>query len=177
MATTVLGDPEQSEYAPFAENYVALVRGKDAISVIREQFEKTAALFAGVEERRASEWSYEPGKWTSKQVLGHLSDTERIFAYRALRIARGDETPLPGFEQDDYVKTADSNARPLAGLLNEFRSVRASTLALAEGLPAEAWSRRGKVIDRVLTVRGIFFTLAGHELHHYRLLRERYKLG
>jgi hypothetical protein len=177
MTTSLIGRPEPSEYVPFAQSYVALVPGDDAVAVLREQAEKTLALFEGLDEKRASEWSYAPGKWTVKQVLGHMADTERIFAYRALRIGRGDEAPLPGFEQDDYVRRAESNARPLAQLVEEFRIVRRSTLALIDGLPAEAWSRRGKVIDWVISVRGILFTTAGHELHHYKILREHYKLG
>lgn len=177
MVETTLGHPEPSEYAPHAKAYVDLVPGGDPLTVLRNQIDRTLALFEGVDDKRASEWSYEPGKWTLKQVLGHMSDTERILGYRALRIARADQTPLPGFEQDDYVKSAESNARPLSSLLEEFRIVRHSTLSLAEGLPPGAWLRQGEVNDRRLSVRGIFFTAAGHELHHYKLLRERYKLG
>jgi DinB superfamily len=177
MTTPLIGLPEASEYAPDTHSYVAAVPGDDPVAVLREQIEKTLALFAGMDDRRASDWSYAPGKWTIKQVLGHLADAERIFGYRALRIGRGDETPLPGFEQDGYVKAAESNARPLAQLLEEFRIVRRSTLVLADGFPVEAWLRRGKVREWSLSVRGIFFTAAGHELHHYRILREDYKLG
>lgn len=163
-----------SEYPPYAKIYVDLVPGTDAVGVLRDQVRKTLALFDGIDEKHASEWSYAPGKWTLKQVLGHLSDTERIFAYRILRITRGDETPLPGFEQDDYVKTAGSNLRPLAQLMEEFLTVRNATLTLVEGVPAEAWTRRGKVNNFDVTARGILFTAAGHELHHYNILRERY---
>jgi uncharacterized damage-inducible protein DinB len=177
MASSKVGRPEASEYAPHAKIYLDLVPGDDAVSALRQQIGQTLALFDGVDDRHASEWSYEPGKWTLKQVLGHMIDTERIFAYRALRVARGDRTPLPGFEQDEYVATADSNARPLADLTEEFRIVRAGTLALVDGLPEEAWSRRGTVSGRELSVRGIVFTAAGHERHHFELLKERYGLG
>jgi hypothetical protein len=177
MANPVIGHPEESEYSPHAKAYVDLVPGDDPVASLHRQIDNTLALFDGVDEKRASEWSYLPGKWTLKQVLGHLSDTERILAYRALRIARADTTPLPGFEQDDYVATAESNSRRLADLAEEFRVVRLSTLALAEGLPTEAWLRRGEVNGRTLSVRGIFFTAAGHELHHCKILRECYKLG
>lgn len=166
-----------SEYAPHAKGYVDLVPGDDPVSALREQIGRTLALFESVDDKHASEWSYEPGKWSLKQVLGHMIDTERIFAYRALRVARGDRTALPGFEQDEYVATADSNARALADLIEEFRIVRAGTLALVNGFPQEAWSRRGVVNERELSVRGILFTAAGHELHHCQLLRERYHLG
>lgn len=177
MTTRNIGRPEPSEYSPHAKAYVDLVPGTDPASVLREQIGKTLALFEGVDDGHASEWSYEPGKWTLKQSLGHMSDTERILGYRALRVARGDQTPLPGFEQDDYVKTANSNARPLSGLLEEFRIVRQGTLALIEGFSADTWMQRGVVINGNLSVRGIVFTAAGHELHHYRLLRERYRLS
>lgn len=177
MATSNIGRPDPSEYAPHARGYVELVPGTDPVSVLREQIGRTLALFDGVSDARAAEWSYQPGKWTLKQVLGHVGDTERILGYRALRVARGDKTPLPGFEQDDYVRTAGSNARPLARLLEELRVVRQGTLMLAEDFPPEAWSRRGVINNLDLSVRGILFTAAGHELHHYKLLRERYQLG
>lgn len=144
--------------------------------MLREQVEKTLALFAGLEDEHATNWSYEPGKWSLKQVLGHMSDTERIFSYRMLRIARGDGTPLPSFEQDGYVQNAEANALPISHLMEEFRAVRRSTLLLLEGLPEEAWTRKSMVSDLVASVRGIAFTAAGHELHHFRLLQERYQL-
>lgn len=177
MDTSVIGRPDESEYAPHTRAYVALVPGHDPVAALCDQIGKTLALFEGVDEEHASSWSYEPGRWTLKQVLGHMSDTERIFACRALRIARGDESPLPGFEQDDYVRSAAFNALPVAHLVEEFRVLRQSTALLAKGFSSEAWMRRGRVSDWIVSVRGILFTTAGHELHHYKILRERYKLG
>lgn len=177
MKTSELGRPEESEYAPHAKGYVGLVPGENPVAVLSDQIKKTLALFAGLDDEHAAEWRYEPGKWTLKEVLGHMADTERIFGYRALRIARGDETPLPGFEQDDYVRNAASNTRALSALLDDLELVRRSTLALAESFPSGAWLRCGTVSERPVSVRGIFFTAAGHELHHYKILKERYKLG
>jgi hypothetical protein len=118
--------------------------------------------------------TYASGKWTLKEVVGHLSDDERIFAYRALTIARGDPTPLPGFDEKTYVGAAGFETRALADLLAEYRSVRDATITLLRGLPAEAWLRRGIVNEYEASVRGLAFHIAGHELHHLRILRERY---
>jgi DinB superfamily len=166
--------PGASEIAPHARTYVDLVPERDIEYTLEHQIEATLELLKPVEDGFATEFSYAPDKWTIKQIIGHLTDTERIFSCRALRIARGDTTPLPGFEQDDYVRTASSNERTLAGLIAEFRSVRQSTLALFESFSAEAWMRKGRVNDWNLSVRGIAFTMAGHELHHAGILRERY---
>jgi uncharacterized protein YciI len=170
----VTGRPEQSEYPPYASIYVNLVSGDAVLQTLASQLESTAALLRSVDEGHASEYCYAPGKWTIKQVIGHVLDTERIFAYRALRIARGDTTPLPGFEQDDYVRAANFNACPLPVLLEDFRVVRQSTLGLFRSLPEQAWLCRGVANQHAVTVRGLAFMLAGHERHHVNILRERY---
>ncbi len=172
--TETVGRPEISEFAPHAKGYVDLVQGDDVIGVLRNQIESTSSLLQQIGDRRATEFTYAPGKWTVKQIVGHLSDTERIFTYRALRIARNDRTPLPSFHQDGYVAAADANSRTLEDLIDELRAVRESSLFLFKSLPREAWMRQGEVSEKVLTVRGIAFTLVGHELHHYDILRERY---
>lgn len=154
-----------------------LVEGDDPRQSLGSQLEKTIALFSSLDDEYASKFVYEPGKWTIKQCIGHLSDTERVFSYRALRLARRDKTPLPGFEQDDYVVEGGANERKLAKLIAELRAVRQATLALFADLPPEAWLRRGRVNEWELSVRGILFTLAGHELHHDRIFRDRYGLG
>jgi len=169
-----IGRPQDSEIAPHAKAYVDLVPGDDVLAILSGQIERTLTLLSGIGDERASEFRYATGKWTVKDIAGHLSDTERIFAYRALRIGRQDATPLPGFEQDDYVKTAGSNERKLQDLVEELRLIRQASLALFRGLPEAAWMRRGRVSEWDLTVRGIAFTTAGHELHHYRILQERY---
>ena len=169
-----IGRPESSEIAPHAKVYVDLVPGDDPLATLSEQIERTLGLLNEIGDERGSSFRYAPGKWTAKEIAGHLTDTERIFAYRALRIGRQDATPLPGFEQDGYVRTAGSNERMLEEMLDELRLVRQASLALFRGLPEAAWIRQGRVSDWNLTVRGIAFTAAGHELHHYRILRERY---
>lgn len=168
-----IGRPQENEFAPHAIVYVGHVYSDDVIQVLREQIGKTTALLRPLGEERAL-FAYAPGKWTIKQTVGHMSDTERILSYRVLRIARADTTPLAGFEQDDYVPHAASNERTLEDLLHEFAAVREATLALLRGLPPEAWRRAGMASGFPVTVRGLVFTLAGHELHHFKILQDRY---
>ena len=164
------GRPGEGEFPPFAKIYVSHVYSDDVIQVLTEQVSKTIAFIRSVGEER-SQLPYAPGKWTVKQTIGHISDTERIFSYRVLRIARGDTTPLPGFDQDAYVPNAGSNERSLDDLLQEFAVVRESTLTLLRGLPAEAWHRAGTASGFPVTVRGLVSTTAGHELHHFKILQ------
>jgi len=166
--------PEPSEYPSYSQIYIDMVEGPDILQAFSRQLESTVSLIGKVGDDVAGTFAYAPGKWTIKQVLGHIIDSERIFAYRALRIARNDSTPLPGFEQDDYVAFAASNERPLASLLEEFKVVRMSTIALFGGIPDDAWLRRGSANNYPVTVRGIAFQVAGHEAHHAKILRERY---
>src|SRR4051812_7275197 len=165
--------PESNEYAAYYEKYVSLITGSDILSVLEAQRLQMAHLFAARSERDGN-FRYAPDKWTVKEVLGHVNDTERIFAYRALRIARGDQTPLPGFEQDDYVRAGGFSERSLAGLAEEFGHVRNASIAFFRALPKEAWMRRGVANKNEITVRAIAFIVAGHELHHRRILEENY---
>lgn len=165
--------PEPGEYPPFYETYVSKVPGGDVIAQLESQRLQTAQLFAASTERDGN-FRYAPDKWTIKEVVGHLSDSERIFSYRALRIARGDQTPLPGFEQNDYVKNGNFAEQSLADLVAEFGLMRASTLALFHSFNAEAWTRRGTASNNPITVRALAFIIAGHELHHREILKERY---
>jgi hypothetical protein len=176
MTERVLGRPGETEYATYAKAYVDLVRGDDVLEALGTQLQETLALLRPVDDYRAAQLTYAPGKWTLSQVVGHISDTERIFSYRALRIARGDTTPLPGFEQDDYVRFSGFEDRRLSDLLGEFETVRASTISLFRGIPHEAWNRRGVVSQFSVTVRGLAFHTAGHEMHHVKILREKYLL-
>jgi uncharacterized damage-inducible protein DinB len=153
---------------------VDLVPGGDILQLLASQVEDTAALLQPIDEHRAGEMRYAPGKWTVKQVLGHVVDTERIFTYRALRTARGDATPMPGFEQDDYVRFGPFDHCSLADLLDEFRIVRAASIALYRNLTPESWMRKGVANQFPVTVRGLAYLTAGHELHHAKILRERY---
>lgn len=165
--------PATGEYAPFYETYVSKVKGTDILGILEAQRLQTAQLFAAHSERDGN-FRYAPDKWTVKEVLGHMTDTERIFSYRALRIARGDQTPLPGFEQDDYVRGGSFAQRSLADLAEEFGLVRAASIALFKSLPGDAWQRRGVASKNEVTVRALAFICAGHELHHRLILEERY---
>ena len=174
MNTMRPGRPEPSEYPPYSAVYVNLVAGDDILSIFAAQLEQNMALLKSVDDRRASKFSYAPGKWTIKQVLGHMIDAERIFAYRAHHVARNDAGVLSGFEQDDYVAAGAFNERTLKSLIDEFRLVRQSTIALFENLPQQAWMRQGNANKYSVTVRGIAFLAAGHEAHHMKILREKY---
>jgi uncharacterized damage-inducible protein DinB len=165
--------PAAGEYAPYYETYISKVKGNDIVSVLDAQRLQTAQLFAARSERDGN-FRYAPDKWTVKEVLGHVIDSERIFAYRALRIARGDQTPLSGFEQDDYVRGGNFSERTLADLAEEFELVRTANVAFFKSLPKEAWQRRGVANKNEVTVRALAFIVAGHELHHRLILEERY---
>jgi len=165
--------PEAGEYAPYYAKYIALVPGSDILGALETQRLQMIQLFAARSERDGN-FRYAPDKWTVKEVLGHVADTERIFAYRILRIARADQTPIEGFEQDDYVRNAAFNKRPLAELAEEFALVRSATIALLRGIEKEAWLRRGIANKNEVSLRALAFVIAGHELHHRGILEERY---
>jgi DinB family protein len=169
----VTSRPEPGEYAPYYEKYVALIPGNDIVTILESQRLQMIQLFAARSERDGN-FRYAPGKWTVKEVLGHVSDTERIFAYRALRIARGDTTPLSGFEQDDYVKAGGFAERSLAEVAEEFAHVRSASVALFRSLGKDAWTLRGVANNNEVSVRALAFITAGHELHHRRILEEKY---
>jgi hypothetical protein len=165
--------PIPGDYAPYAEQYVLLVTSDDILATLTAQLKQTATLFSGRSERDGN-FRYAPDKWSVKEVVGHVSDTERIFAYRAMRIARGDQTPLEGFEQDDYVRGARFGARKLADLVEEYADVRQASRALCHSLSEEAWLRRGVASGNPVTVLALAYLIAGHELHHRKILDERY---
>ena len=165
--------PDQTEYLPYYEKYVALVPAGGLLATLSRQLEETLALLGGVDETRAAH-RYAPDKWSVKGVVGHVIDSERIFAYRALRFARGDQTPLPGYDQDDYGRAANFDARTLADIAAEFASVRAATIALFRSFDDAAWQRRGTANNAEVSVRALAHIIAGHELHHMQVLRTRY---
>jgi len=165
--------PQASEYAPYYEKYVALVPD-GAIVETREAQLREMKLLLGTLSEQGAEFRYAAGKWPVKEALGHITDTERILAYRRLRIARGDQTPLAGFEQDDYVKTGNFSAQPLAELLEEFAAVRRATIALVKSLDEAAWLRRGLANQKEISVRAQAFIIAGHERHRRVMLQERH---
>ncbi len=168
--------PAADEYAEFHKGYVAAVEHEDdGLAVLARQsrvIEKFRALTPEETARR-----YDAGKWNIKEVLGHLADGERVVAYRLLRIARGDQTPLPGFDENSYVATANSDARDLADLVDELAAVRAATIALVKSLDDDALSRRGTVNNWTLSARGLVFIISGHFQHHVNILRDRYGIA
>ena len=165
--------PEANEYAEYYGKYIAKVPGADVVGVLESQRLQMLQLFAGRSERDGN-FRYAPDKWTIKEVLGHVTDAERIFTCRALRIARGDQTPLPGFEQDDFVKNGGFGTRTLADIVEEFGAVRGASIALFRSLDDAAWSKRGLASQKEVTVRALGFITAGHQIHHRVILEERY---
>ena len=173
LTGTRSGRPSSGEYVSYFEKYVSLVSGDDAVSALETQRRDTMVLLSSLSDE-SGDIRYAPGKWSVKEVLGHVNDTERIMVYRALRIARGDKTPLPGFEQDDYVKHANFGEQSVCELLEEYIAVRRATLALFRPFSEIAWTSSGTASNFPITARALAFIVAGHELHHRRILQEKY---
>jgi uncharacterized damage-inducible protein DinB len=173
MSAPAPARPESNEYASYYEKYVSLVPDTDLVETLERQGAETLALLRGLSEEQGAH-RYEPGKWSVKQLVGHVNDTERIFAYRVLAVGRGDTQPLPGMDQEDYMAGVDFDARTLSDLADEFEAVRSATLHLLRHLSAEAWARRGTASGHEVTARAVAYILAGHGAHHVRILRERY---
>src|ERR1700683_5233014 len=169
----IITHPQSGEFAPYYERYISLVEGEDILSTLDQQRREMMLLLSCRDEKEGN-FRYAPEKWSAKEVLGHLCDTERIFAYRALRISRADATPLEGFEQDDYVRNGPFAHRPLADLVEEFIAVRRATFSLLRNLDEAAWMRRGIANKNEVSVRALAYTIAGHELHHRGILEEKY---
>jgi len=173
MTTAAYSRPEKSEYPDYCEGYVSKVPAGDIVTVLGTQLDDSLALFRSIPETRGS-YRYAEGKWSVKEVIGHITDGDRILAYRALRFARGDATPLAGYEQDDYVLGGGFERRSLKDLIDEFETVRRATISLFSSFDGEAWSRRGVANKNEMSVRGIAYVLAGHERHHVEILRAKY---
>ena len=165
--------PEQNEYAPYYETYVSLVPEPDVRDALVRQPGELRAIFAAIPEEKGS-FSYASDKWTIKELLSHLIDGERMFAYRILRISRGDVTPIEGFEQDGYIENSNANSRTFADLLEEFDLQRRSNMLLFNNLDADAWKRMGTASEKTVSVRAIANIMAGHVRHHIHILNERY---
>jgi len=165
--------PNPEDYAPYYENYVKLIQGDDILKILNEQNKKTQDILNSFSEHRGN-YRYADGKWTVKEVVGHLLDTERVFAYRALCIARGEKKTLPGFDQDDYVSEGNFNRRELFDLNYEFRLLRESNLLLFRSFTPEMLKLKGFANESSVTVLAILFIIAGHEKHHMNVLREKY---
>ena len=162
------------EYGTHAEADIARVAGDDAVEALARQEREVKELFGGLDETKIAGLRYAPGKWTLKEVLGHLIDDERIFTYRALCVARGDARPLASFDENDYVAGANFEQQPLRTLIDDYCLTRCAAMAFFRSLSAESWLRSGTVTDYTASVRGLAFHIAGHELHHLGVIRERY---
>jgi hypothetical protein len=165
--------PLPTEYAPYYQKYVQLVGAGDVLSILERQMDIALGIWGGLDEEKARH-RYAPGKWSVKEVVGHLLDTERVFGLRALWFARGDPGPLPSMEQDEWVPNGGFDARPIADLAEEYRAVRRATLLLFRGLDAAALERRGVASGKEISVRAFPWLIAGHERHHLGILKERY---
>ncbi len=165
--------PEKSEYDPYYEHYVSLVPEDDVKSVLAAQPNELKALVAGLPEEKGT-FAYADGKWSIKELLGHLIDGERMFAYRALRISRGDKTPIEGFEQDGYIENGYANERTFAGLLEEFSLLRTANMLFVNNLKDADWTRTGTANEREISVRALITIMAGHIRHHVEILKDRY---
>lgn len=165
--------PQPTEYAPYYGTYIQLVPDGDINQILARQGDATVAFLSNLSEEQAS-YRYAPEKWSIKQVVGHVNDTERIFTYRALCFSRGDPTPLPGYDQDAYVANANFDQRSMAHLVAEFQHLRAAHLVLFRSFDEEMLGRRGIANNVEFTVRALLYAIAGHELHHRKIIQERY---
>ena len=165
--------PEAGEHNPYYSRYIDKVPGDDALPALESQVKEMLAALRPLDDARALH-RYGPGKWSIKEVVGHLMDAERVFAYRALRFARADQAVLPGFEENEWVPAGRFDRRAFPGLLDEYAAARASTLALYRGFEEEWLTRSGTASGSPVSVRALAWIIAGHELHHLAILRERY---
>lgn len=170
---SVVGRPESGEAAPYYFTYIDQVEGDDVLRILERQLEESLALFPTISEEKSLH-RYAADKWSIRQVLGHLNDTERLFAFRALWFARGFETPLPSFDQNVAVSGAEADRVGWSAHVEEFQRVRLATLSLFRNMPPDAWMRSGIASEKPFTVRALAFLTAGHTTHHVRILRERY---
>ncbi len=175
-SAAAMSRPESSEHAPYYERYTSLVPEGDIVSILTKQLHEALPLLRGIDETRAG-YRYAPDKWSIKQLLGHVIDTERIFSYRALRFARNDKNPLVGFDQDDFVKGANFDDHYFADLVDEFENVRRASIHLFKPLSDEAWLRRGTASDNEVSVRALAYIMAGHLTHHLQVLKSRYLIN
>lgn len=168
--------PAAGDYAAYFHRYVSLVPSGDILEILRDQAQSTLEWLGRLTPEQAA-FRYAEGKWSVRQLLGHIVDTERIMAYRALRLSRAEHVPLPGFDQDTFVLHAPHDRMPLLEILEEYTHVRSATLCLLRSMDEAAWDRSGIVSDNHVTVRALAWIIAGHELAHLQVLRERYQLG
>ncbi|HEX4488485.1 MAG TPA: DinB family protein [Terriglobales bacterium] len=169
----MIGRPASNEAAPYYSGYIGQVPGDDPLSVIKSQLDHATALLSEISEEKSLH-RYVPEKWSIRQVLSHINDTERAFVFRALWFARGFDSPLPSFDQEIAAKGANADEIPWAAQIEEFRFIRQSTISLFQNLPSEAWMRTGIASGNPFTVRALAFIIPGHVAHHLAVLKERY---
>jgi DinB superfamily len=169
----MIGRPERTEASEYYFRYIDQVAGDDICRILDAQLPETLAVFQDIPEERSLH-RYAPDKWSIREVVSHLNDTERLFAFRAFWFARGFGSPLPSFDQNTSMAATDPNARAWSSHIVEFRTVRAATLTLFQNLPIDAWMRRGVASHNPFTVRALAYLAAGHVTHHVKILRERY---
>ncbi len=176
MENLKISRPETDEFDSYYERYISLVTDGDIISTLKNRIAETLDLLNKISAEKA-DFRYAESKWSVKELVGHIIDTERIFAYRALRIARGDQTPIEGYEQDDYIKNAEFAKCNLADLAEEFALVRKANVLMFKNLSETAWHRRGVANNKEISVRALAYICAGHEIYHLNILKERYLNG
>jgi hypothetical protein len=173
MTNLTIARPAESEFAEYYQRYVRQVPDGNLLAGLEQQGRDTVTLLRGVDEKK-SQFRYADGKWTIREVVGHLIDTERVFAYRALSFARGDHTALPSFDENEWARTSNAGRRALSELIAEFEAVRTATLAMFRGFSDGEFAREGVASNNPITVRALAYIVAGHERHHVKILRERY---
>ncbi|SFT28070.1 DinB superfamily protein [Paenibacillus sp. BC26] len=169
----LLTRPSADEYGSHFGTYIAAAPDGDLREALEVNRSQTTALYSALTEEQAL-YRYAPGKWSLKEVLGHITDTERIMSYRLLRAARGDRTPLPGFDENDFVQGASFDNETVAALLENYNAVKGATAALLRSLPPEAFLRKGFASNTDISARALAYVIVGHELHHLNVIRERY---
>jgi hypothetical protein len=167
--------PASNDYGSWYAGYVSLVPEDDILSAIEQQSSETQKLLASLDETRGAH-RYAEGKWSVKEVIGHLTDSERVFGYRALCIARGEQTSLPGFDENEYMQNANFDEWRLGDLAELYAVTRRANIVMFRNLPEDAWSRRGVANETPVTVNAIAYIIVGHERHHLKVLRERYRV-
>ncbi|WP_342429729.1 DinB family protein [Neobacillus sp. FSL H8-0543] len=165
--------PTENEYPAYYQPYVSLVPDTDLVQLLNENLQETVQLFESISEIEGL-FRYAPTKWSIKEVLGHMTDTERIMSYRLMRIGRGDQTSLSGFNENDYVVSSQINQLPIRDILDDFIATRKATLTLIHNMPTDAWAKVGVANVAEITTQAIAYIIAGHAIHHRTIITERY---
>lgn len=173
MGTATIRRPSDTEYAPYYGTYVNLVPDGDYLALLEQEGRDTQERLRSVSEEK-SQYRYAADKWSIREVVGHIADSERVFTYRALRFARSDATQLPGFDEKTWAASSNAHTRTLSSLLDDLQAVRAATLSLFRGFTDAEFSRQGVASNNPVTVRALAYIVAGHERHHVNVLLERY---